>query len=88
VWSLPANQAVAYGADMDYCIVESESGQELVLIAQDLLLSLSEKLRLKAQPLATFKGFNQICQKLLENNSLNFRNNFAGSKVQAHVRKN
>jgi hypothetical protein len=73
---------------MDYCIVESESGQELVLIAQDLLLSLSEKLRLKAQPLATFKGFNQICQKLLENNSLNFRNNFAGSKVQAHVRKN
>jgi isoleucyl-tRNA synthetase len=56
VWSLPANQAVAYGAEMDYCIVESESGHELVIIAQDLLFSLSEKLQLKAKPLATFKG--------------------------------
>jgi hypothetical protein len=58
---------VAYGADLDYCIVESESGQELVLIAQDLLSSLSEKLRLKAKPLATFKG-SKFLLKLLENN--------------------
>ncbi|XP_059487011.1 isoleucine--tRNA ligase, mitochondrial-like [Neocloeon triangulifer] len=56
LWSLPANQAVAYGAEMDYCIVKSESGEELVLVAQELLPSVAEKLKLQNSPLATFKG--------------------------------
>jgi len=63
VWSLPANQAVAYGADMDYCIAESETGNELLLVAQDLLPSLVEKLRIRPQPLATFKGILFINRK-------------------------
>jgi len=76
VWSLPANQAVAYGADMDYCIAESETGNELVLVAQDLLPSLVEKLRIRPQPLATFKGIFFIKRKarpkFLRFNSLHY----------------
>lgn len=71
---------MAYGVDMDYCIVKSETGQELVLIAQDLLASLSEKLKLKTQPLATFKGFIYDI-RLISINTGFFRNHFAGSQV-------
>ncbi|CAB3372025.1 Hypothetical predicted protein [Cloeon dipterum] len=56
LWSLPANQAVAYGEDMDYCIVENKSSDTLVLVAQDLLPTLAEKLNLSNIPLASFKG--------------------------------
>lgn len=56
VWSLPANQAVAYGEDLQYCLVEDARGKELLLVCRDLLNSLVEKLGLKPCPLATFSG--------------------------------
>ncbi|KAF4522924.1 hypothetical protein B566_EDAN012083, partial [Ephemera danica] len=55
VWSLPANKAVAYSSQFEYCLVETSSG-ELLLLCHDLVPQLSAKLNLKPSPLATFPG--------------------------------
>lgn len=55
VWSLPANKAVAYGPQFEYCLMETSNG-ELLLVCHDLVQELSAKLNLKPSPLATFPG--------------------------------
>ena len=54
-WTLPANLAVAVNGRLDYSICQSSSGGQLI-VASDLVESLSQQLELKLKPLQQVKG--------------------------------
>ena len=50
-WTLPANQAVAVGNDIEYAIIDIDD--KLILVAKDLIESLSNKLKIKSAKIIT-----------------------------------
>ncbi|GMH36377.1 hypothetical protein BSKO_04245 [Bryopsis sp. KO-2023] len=61
-WTVPANRAVAVNPDLDYALVEVQTGDvegitvERIIVAVDLIKNLEEKFGVGLKPLATFKG--------------------------------
>ncbi len=51
-WTLPANQAVAVGNDIEYAIIDIDD--KLILVAKDLIGSLSNKLKIKSAKIITY----------------------------------
>ena len=54
-WTLPANLAVAVNGRLDYSICQCSNGRQLI-VASELVESLSEQLELKLEPLQQVKG--------------------------------
>jgi len=54
-WTIPANLAVAVNAKIEYAVVSSSAGGNL-LVAADLVETLASKLGVEFEVLATFKG--------------------------------
>lgn len=53
-WTLPCNQAVAFNKDLLYCVVEN--GEDIYLVASNLVESLSKTFNTTLKVLDTFSG--------------------------------
>lgn len=54
-WTLPANQAIGFASDKNYCLVKLKS-EEAIIIAGELISNIQDVLKTKLEILTTFQG--------------------------------
>ncbi len=73
-WTIPANKALAYNKDINYCILET--GEKKIIVAEKLVNSVAESCELgKFKILKSFKGDefeNTLCSHPFKNLGYNF----------------
>lgn len=62
-WTLPSNTFAAVGRDITYAEVQAEDSDEILIVAEQLVESLSEKMKQEWKVLRTFPGSELVGQR-------------------------